>query len=380
MSDNFIFPDDADGFPPDGPSPDGFSFQDSGSPAFGGPDAEPTFDAPDFDAPGFGAPGFGAPGFGAPADGGPEFGGPEFGAAEFGTLDFGAADAASPGDPDLGSDEGLVDQGVFLGGSAFGEVPLDTDDLGVDPSWGGAPGDGAVAVSFAEADEVVPEAPVGGPKGRDKKPPKRSRSKDGLVLGIHVTPKQVYGVLVRPSADGYEPLRQFVRNRAESQYGHTALSPDDVALEEATVAVGADDPSVQFGGSGEIDFSAEFAGMGVVTDAAFDTTATAGDVDQLAQPIIFELRDILEECAQAGFARPVVAFTIDAPDVAYAELAVPPEKKAKKAKKAKKGAPAAGARRAQGDGLDAGQARPAARAAARLRPAPSTRAAWRSSR
>ena len=75
--------------------------------------------------------------------------------------------------------------------------------------------------------------------------------------------------------------------------------------------------------------------MGVVTDAALDTTATAGDVAQQAQPIIIELRDILEECASAGFARPALAFTVDAPDVAYGEISVPPEKKAKKAKKAK---------------------------------------------
>ena len=280
MSDNFIFPDD----------PDGFSSESFGSESFG-----------------------------------PESFGPGDGASD---------QAASPAFP-AGD---LADDGVFLGGGAYDDIPVDPDlafgaEAGtLTDGTGGDP----LAVSFSEA-EPGPDAAPPSRRGREKKSSRRGRVKDGLVLGIHVTPKQVYGVLVRPSADGYEPLRQFVRNRAESQYGQSPLSPDDVELEEATLAVGAEDPSIQFGGSGEIDFSAEFAGMGVVTDAAFDTTATAGDISQEAQPIIFELRDILEECAQAGFARPTLSFTIDAPDVAYAELSVPPEKKTKaKAKKTKK--------------------------------------------
>ena len=73
---------------------------------------------------------------------------------------------------------------------------------------------GGVDVSFAEA------APIAAPEAGDEAPkPKKAkasrRSKEGLVLGLHVTPKQVFGVLVRPSADGYEPLRQFVRKRTE---------------------------------------------------------------------------------------------------------------------------------------------------------------------
>ncbi|WP_412062595.1 hypothetical protein [Rubrivirga sp. IMCC45206] len=340
MSDSFIFPDDPDGFGPefsDGdapggptPAPDGPAFEDApfespdlGAPAFG------SFEEPAFEAPGFGDAGaFEAPGFGeagpfdpAPADAeAPTFGGAS--ASEFAS----------------GEADGLSEDGVFFGGGAFDapEAVLD----GFDPPPGG---DGATDVAFSETfsdgnadDEGGDEAPS--PKAK-KTASKRGRAKDALVLGVHVTPKQVYGVLVRPSGDGsYEPLRQFVRNRAESQFGQTALSPDDVQLEEATLEIGGDDPTIQFGGAGEIDFSAEFAGMGVVTDAALDTTATAGAIEDAAQPIIFELRDILEECAKAGFARPMLAFAVDAPDVAYAEITVPPEKKtkAKKPKKAKK--------------------------------------------
>ena len=281
MSDNFIFPED-DGF---GPDPFGPNASGSNGP---GSDGAPA---------GAGDPAFGAEG--------------------------------TP----LGVD--LADDGVFLGGGAYDDVPLDAGDLGGLPAPGGS-GDGAddaaLDVSFSEAD-ASEDAPRG--KGK-KKGAKKPRTKDGLVLGVHVTPKKVYGVLVRPSGDSYEPLRQFVRNRAESQFGQAPMTPDGVELEEASLDVGAEDPSVQFGGAGEIDFSAEFAGMGVVTDAALDTTATAGEVAEQAQPIVTELRDILDECVGAGFARPALAFTVDSPDVAYGEIAVPPEKKPKKPKKTKK--------------------------------------------
>jgi hypothetical protein len=121
--------------------------------------------------------------------------------------------------------------------------------------------------------------------------------------------------------------------------GGTALSPDEVDVEAEVPFEMADgsDAQVQFGGVGEIDFSAEFAGLGVATDAAFDATSTVNELDVRAQPIVFELKDILDECEKAGFGRPALAFAIDSPDVEYVEVTVPPEKKAAK-KKGKKGA------------------------------------------
>lgn len=234
---------------------------------------------------------------------------------------------------------------------APGEGPFDGAQEGAFdalPDGFDAGDDAALDLSFAEADTVDVEGdgadasmdPAPPPrKGSKDKKGGRKRAKDNLVLGIHVTPKRVYGVLVRPTDDGYEPLRQFVRNRAESQFGDAALVPgavgDDFDFDVEGGAL-ADDPSIQFGGVGEVDFSAEFAGLGVATDAALDTTAVGGEVAAKAQPIVFELRDILEECAQAGYARPALAFAIDEPDVAYAEITVPPPKKGKP-KKAKKG-------------------------------------------
>ena len=215
----------------------------------------------------------------------------------------------------------------------------DADDA-YDISFGDAPAfDDAEAVVAGDGADLQPEAPAASGAAVAPKKAKKSRSRDGLLLGVHVTTKQVYGVLVRPSGDTYEPLRQFVRNRAEGGaggMGDSAMSPDEVGADapaDFSVA-GADDASVQFGGVGEIDFSAEFAGLGVATDSAFDAASTVGALDVKVQPIVFELRDILEECETAGFGRPALAFAIDAPDVEYAEVVVPPEKTQKK--KAKK--------------------------------------------
>lgn len=215
-------------------------------------------------------------------------------------------------EPELGADDAL---GSFLTTFGAADGPLDESFAGAAEA---GPGDGAAPAAEA-------------------KPAKRARGKESLVLGVHVTADRVNGVLVRATGETYEPLRQFVRNRAESQFGSTiggALSPDEVgSSDEPAFASDAADVTVQFGGVGEIDFSAEFAGMGVTTDAAFEAPSTTGEVEAKAQPIVFELRDILEECAEAGFAPPALAFAVDAPDVVYAEVSVPPEKKGKKAPK-----------------------------------------------
>ena len=289
MSDTFIFPDTPDGLPPQAPP------------------ADP-----------------------APADDGPELGG-------FDPFDDGPG-AAPEVKPvfDFGAGD-LAEEGVHLGGDPFA-IP-EVDPSGFDGlAFAPLADDGVVDVSFSEAavdePDPVPAGPAAPKKPKKAKPPRRS--KEGLILGLHVTPQQVYGVLVQPLADGYEPLRQFVRQRAEGGSGGSAFSPDEVGMDDASLEMAAaDDASVQFGGVGEIDFSAEFAGLGVTTDGGFESMGASSPVSAVAQPILFELRDILEECAQAGFARPALAFAVDAPDVAYAELTVPPVKRPK-TKKGKK--------------------------------------------
>ena len=265
--------------------------------------------------------------------------------------------ASIDGIPAPGLDSPVEGEGfsaTFDEGADFGPIDFGDDFSAFDDEASGDGADG-LAVSFAEAEEDSDDGGEPEGKKKDKKARRAPRTKEGLILGVHVTPHQVYGVLVRPAGEDYEPLRQFVRNRSESQFGATALSPDDVEIEapEMEMAAAEDDVLVQFGGAGEIDFSAEFAGMDIATDAALDMTATAGAVEPKSQPIIFELRDMLEECEQAGFARPALAFAIDAPDVAYAEVVVPPDKKkSKKPKKSKKDTDAG----ADGDAADASSA------------------------
>ena len=316
MSDNFIFPDTPGGLPSRDPSADLTPFDG---------DAQGDFGAD------FGAD-FGTGLGGDPASGhGADLGGFDGG---FG-FDDGAEIAPPEGGPPTFAAGELAEAGVHIGGDPFAIPEVDPSDFGDD--FVAPLADEPVDVSFAQATVASPadEADGAEPKPKPKKAPRRG--KEGLVLGVHVTAKQVYAVLVRPSADGYEPLRQFVRQRSEGGPAGAATSPD--AIGDEPVLEAADDASVQFGGVGEIDFSAEFAGLGVAADGAFDAMSGATPVSAVAQPIIFELRDILEECAQAGFARPALAFAVDAPDVAYAEVSVPPEKKAKP-KKPKKGAAA----------------------------------------
>ncbi len=291
MSDNLIFPDGSD----DGPFDDG-SFGDGSS------------DAPSFDDASFDAVSFDDGSFAVSPEAGGSFGAP-------------LADGDAPDPFESGGDD-----------------PFDLSFSDAEPGFPDAQGDGA--------ETPLPPADPAAETPKKEKKDKLPKSKDGLVLGIHVTPKHVCGVLVRPSGGGYEPLRQFVRNRSESQFGGPsgpALSPDAIGEEEPALEMAGGDVQVQFGGVGEIDFSAEFAGLGVATDAAFDSAATVGHVDVQAQPIVFELRDILTECEKAGFGRPALAFAVDSPDVEYFELTVTPEKKASKkapkksSKKASKG-------------------------------------------
>jgi len=172
----------------------------------------------------------------------------------------------------------------------------------------------------------------------------KSRAKDGLMLGIHVTPKQVYGVLIRPTGEGYEPLRQFVRNRSDSGAfsDSDALSPDSLGTTDFGQGATPDlsgDVAITFGGGAEIDFSHEFAGIGDIEGVAMDAVGAAPSTVH-TQPIVFELKDILDECEKSGFGRPPLALAIGAPDVDYLELTVPAEKATKKKSSKKKKAKA----------------------------------------
>ncbi len=209
----------------------------------------------------------------------------------------------------------------FGGGAAIAQPVTAPPPMPEAPLMAASSGDGAAPVSGA---------PASGAGDRTGRTPK-TRSKEALVLGLHVTAQRVYGVLVRPTAGGYEPLRQFVRNRTEgAALGDSqALSPDALGSSDFGDA---SDAGIQFGSGAEIDFAAEFAGIADVSDMDIGVGDAMGSPAGRIQPVVFEVKDILEECLQAGFPRPALAFTIGLPDVDYLELTVPADKKGRAAK------------------------------------------------
>ena len=336
-------PRDDDDRAPAGPFPAG----DGPADPLGFGDAEPDpialdgafADAGAFDAPGFESE-FSADAFGDAAFGDAAFGADGFGDAGFDAVGF---DDAAFGDP-FGSADGAETA------LEVGEAEVEAPSLGSPfeaPDGDGAGDADAYDVSFSETATIAAggaadgDAPAGrAGTGGAGRPAARGRAKDDLVLGLHVTPTKVYGLLVRPADGGYEPLRQFVRHRSEGgELGDVALSPDNVTGEDDVLFDDAADDGVQvqFETAAAIDFSAEFAGLGVDVEPSLDGEAPLGEVGPVVRPVTLEVRDILEECASAGFGRPALAFAVGVPDVEYVEVDVPPERKDKKKDKKGKG-------------------------------------------
>ncbi len=265
------------------------------------------------------------------------------------------------GDPDEinpfagGIGDGSVSDDAAIGTNAFFGGVLSDDDF--EPALDAASfSDGADSFFESAApeaiviDDVEPEAdveaidavvaaPVARPRRRrSRKGAKapRTRGTQQLVLGVNVTPTHVHGVLLKSEGEGHFSALQTlsrVRNQnAEDNSG--AMTPSDVGTIDLQGA-GFDDGSVQFGGGQELDFTGEFDGLASSGDVGIDMGAI-GQPRVAAQPIVFELRDMLEEVAQGGYEKPAIAFGISPPDVEYFEVLVPADKK-KKARKSKKG-------------------------------------------
>jgi hypothetical protein len=163
---------------------------------------------------------------------------------------------------------------------------------------------------------------------------KASKTSSAPVLGVHVTPQTVYAVLIRQTGLGFEPIRQFSRQRslgAENAAAEMAPLAMELATPES-VPVADDGITIQFGsGSGGGDslfLDSEFAGMGL-DDVSVDAASPATP-RRTGSPIVFELKDILEECRVAGFEKPGLSFVIGTPDVDYVEITVPADGDKKK--------------------------------------------------
>lgn len=181
--------------------------------------------------------------------------------------------------------------------------------------------------------EVEQPTPLTGrkPSKASSKSRRRKRA-TAPVLGVHVTSQTIYAVLMRPTGSGYEPIRQFSRQRS----GDLDATPDLAPLmDETPESVNSEDGvTINFGAENapvtDLFLDSEFAGLGLENDVAVDAMTSASP-RKLSSPIVFELKDIIEECQTAGFDKPQLAFVIGTPDVDYVEVLVP-DANAKKSK------------------------------------------------
>ena len=223
--------------------------------------------------------------------------------------------------------EPAIEAGSFASGADayFEDATLGTESTEAPPA---PSGDGA----SEDADALI-AAPKPRRRGKNRAPkPSRSRASQ-LVLGVHVTPTRVHGLLIRDEGDGrYSAVMQLTRTRSTGPEDTSgAMTPSDVGVMDIGESFA--DGEVQFGAGQELDFTGEFDGI-AGGDTGIDMGAIGNAPRAVAQPIVFELRDMLEEIARAGHETAALAFGVTPPDVEYAEIIVPADKK--KAKKNKK--------------------------------------------
>ena len=200
-------------------------------------------------------------------------------------------------------------------------------------------GDGASIAAPPSEDGPAP-APRRS-KGSAEKPASNARRRSGTspVLGVYVTPTAVHGVLVREQGENFGVMRPFTRQRS----AYAGEVPDLAALTpEGDSSDGDGDITIQFGdassdlGAADLFLDSEFSDLGGVeaADGEFH-----GPVKKTATPIVFELKDILEESSAAGYEKSPAAFCLSQPDVEYVEIVITDDKKdkGKKDKESAKG-------------------------------------------
>lgn len=147
------------------------------------------------------------------------------------------------------------------------------------------------------------------------------------VLGITATSRAVQAVLLQPGPDGPETLRRFSRQRTRGAAASPSAVPTGMPEVPAEPAGTMPDFTIQFGdkaGGSDLFLASEF---GVVEKEAGDESTPA------SAPVVtfeLELRDILDECRDAGYDSPVVAFALAAGDASYVEVRVPEAPKGRK--------------------------------------------------
>lgn len=142
-----------------------------------------------------------------------------------------------------------------------------------------------------------------------------------VTLGVHVRPDAVHGVFMRGPEDAVQVIHTSERGR-NIQAGFT---PD---------LGGESDEGVQFSmggfgnGSGAADLFLESEFGDLANVAAQDDVAVSGN--QKSSPVVFEIKDLVDECITAKHGKPSVSFCLGTPYVDHVELVVPNEKSRKK--------------------------------------------------
>jgi hypothetical protein len=190
----------------------------------------------------------------------------------------------------------------------------------------------------------APDVPAASEEPAPAKAPAKAkstkrRSSGGPVLGAYITPTAVHGALVRESDGRFGAVRMFTRQRnafGEEVPDLAGLTPEGEAVE------GSDGITIEFGDSGidlgsdDLFLDSEFSDLTGIDTAEGDFQTHVAK--KQTTPVVFELKDILDECHAAGYEKTPAGFCLGQDDVEYVELVIakPKEKKGKKGKAAPK--------------------------------------------
>ncbi|PSQ98733.1 MAG: hypothetical protein BRD48_06210 [Bacteroidetes bacterium QS_9_68_14] len=164
--------------------------------------------------------------------------------------------------------------------------------------------------------------------------PDRSEEGEAYALGLVVAERRLHALLLERSPEGPEVVRRFTRRRGgsyaagggfagEEDYGAAGGVPP-LEGEETS----GDDFAIQFGddasgGNDNLFLGSEFDGLEDADDD-FDTASFGagggGANSGAAANFSLELGDLLEECANAGYPDPALAFCLPASDMTQVEL------------------------------------------------------------
>jgi hypothetical protein len=147
---------------------------------------------------------------------------------------------------------------------------------------------------------------------------KTSRSAEN-VLGVTVTGRSVHAVLIENGNEGAAVKRRFMRHR-NARYAGAPQPALAAGLPDLQDEASGHDFSIQFGdgvgASNDLFLSSEFSHAEPLRD---DRGAPAEQV-AAGQTFEYELSEIVEQCREAGYRDPSVAFCLGSSDVTHVEI------------------------------------------------------------